>query len=162
MSLPTLNDIEQFLRNLEATQKEFLKLYRHKRTALKGALREELLKLTQREVELARILQALLGHRNHMLQQAKQHGVSAQNLSELIQSLDGIDREAILTRIERAQKTADELRFESGIHWLILVRAHNHHREVLDLIAHRGRKAPTYSRGPNTDTVGGAILDASI
>jgi hypothetical protein len=55
-----------------------------------------------------------------------------------------------------------KLRYENLIQWIISQRAYHHLSEMLELIAHCGKKSPTYSRHPDGRTVGGAVLDTSI
>lgn len=159
---PLLDQVKEFLGELEATQTELLELYSQKRSALRKAQSAELLKIAHSEETLTKRLRSLVIHRQEILQLAARQGSTAKTLTEFVADTAGQEGAALSARIERSRRRSAELRFETGIHWITLIRAFHHHTELLELIAHHGRRAATYSRGPSQETAGGVILDASI
>ncbi len=162
MSVQILSDVKQFLSALEAAQDGMRVLFSQKLAALTHAHSRELLRLAQAEVELAKQLQTALRFRQQILQRAQQVALPADSIERLTDHIAGAERDALKDRIDGCRNAAARLRHESSIHWIIAHRGYNHHTELLDLIAHCGQAAPTYSNGPNRTTTGGAILDASI
>lgn len=156
-----LDEIRQFLTALETVQAELLELYAVKRTALTQANCEQLIQLSTQEAQAAQRLQILLGQRNRLLERAKAQGLPWDSISALSAAIAGSERDALQTRFERAQQAIVQLRHESWVHWIISHRCYNHYSEILELIAHCGQRAATYSNRPGTTTTGGAILDAS-
>ena len=162
MSASLLKEVKQFLSALEATQDELAELFGRKRTALTQARSDELLRLAASEASLTGRLQAALGQRQRILNDAKQQGLPSQSLSELAPAIAGDERDRLRSRIERARGMSDRIRQESWIHWIIAHRTYSHYTELLNLIANCGKKAPTYSQKPSEESTGGVILDASI
>jgi hypothetical protein len=68
--------------------------------------------------------------------------------------------ELIKSRIMQSQSRTARLQHESWVHWIISHRCYNHFTQLLDLIAHGGRPAPTYGDKVSAAT-GGALLDAA-
>ena len=162
MSSQILSEVKRLLAVLEATQEKLTALFTQKVAALTGARAVELLRLAETEAELVSQLQSLLSFRRTILLRAKQDGLPCQTVAHLVDAAGDGEREALNSQIQRCRESSTRLRHESWIHWIIAHRAYNHHTELLDLIAHCGKKTPTYSRGPNQETLGGAILDASV
>src|SRR5579871_1096000 len=143
-----LEETRQFLAALEVVQAELLELYAVKRVALTQADCKQLIQLSAQESEKAQRLQSLLSQRNRLLERARSSGVPADSISHLSGMIAGNEREALQARFERAQQTIVRLRHESWVHWIISHRCYNHYSEILELIAHCGQKAPTYSNRP--------------
>jgi hypothetical protein len=162
MTIPILDEIKQFLHDLEVTQGALAALQNEKQAAMVGANPDELLRLAAAEGDLSKRLQALLKRRGIILQRAAQQGFPSDSLLTLVSATAGNERQALTARMERARLTAARLRQQSWTHWIIAQRSYNHYSSLLDLIAHCGEKAPTYTRGPSLERTGGAILDTSI
>jgi hypothetical protein len=162
MSAELCQRVKEFLQALEPTQDELIVFFGKKRTALRAAQQVELVRLVDSEAELAKQMQRHLGRRQQILQQARQSGLPSDSILTLVVAIGGDQREQLEQRIQRARTKSEKIRTESWIHWIVTQRALNHFSELLDLIAHCGRQAPTYSQGPSEETTGGAILDASI
>lgn len=158
-----LDDVGQLLRGLEATQQELSALYREKRTALIRGRSDELMQIATAETALAERLRSLLGRRQQILAEARRAGVDgADSIQDLVGALGEDGGRELPNRIERARRRADDLRRETWIHWVIAHRAYSHYTQLVELIAHCGKKSPTYGRGANEETPGGAIFDASV
>ena len=162
MSEKLRRDIEQFLTALEQIQGELLALFVQKRKALTESKNVELVQLSATESQAAQRLQALLAKRNRLLEQARRQGFKIDSLTGLAAALAGGKPDHLTERLEQARDAAAALRHESWVHWIISHRCYNHYSELLELIAHCGEQAPTYSDRACTTTTGGAILDASI
>ena len=162
MSARLLEQVTQFLQLLEPAQDEMLRLFNQKRSAVKLARTDEMLQLAQRESELTFELKQHLERRKRILALASNAGLPSDSIHSLVVAIGGQQREQLEQRIENSRSKSEAIRRHSWIHWIISQRAFSHFSELLDLIAYRGEKAPTYSQVPGMDTSGGAILDASI
>ena len=157
----TLSQIETFLTSLEATQTELASLLEKKRAALTNARADELLRLSHIEADLAVRLQEHLDDRRRIIEQAEQRGSAAESIRHLVTQIGGEAASRLEPRLQHAERLAKTLRRESWIHWIVAQRTCRHYGDLLELIAHCGETAPTYSRSPSRQTTGGAILDAS-
>ena len=165
MSSLLLKDLIGFLQTLEQTQGELLELFAEKSRALNAFEGEKLGPLSNREGELARRLQIVLGQRNRLLERAKGEGLAVNSLLQLAGAIGTAESGELTARIRRAQDQAVQLRHESWVHWIISHRCYNHYTELLDLIANGGEQAPTYAEqtSPTPATaMRGAILDANV
>lgn len=162
-----LNQIEQFVPELERTQVESARVYATKLKALRSADTTSLKKLTAVESAVCDRLRAHLLRRQQILQSAKQFGLPSNSIAALVTAVvkqSKLPRYAeLLDRIRRNESNADKLRQECWIQWIVCNRAISHTGEVLELITHAGQKAPTYGGGLMKEpTPGGTLLDASI
>ncbi len=162
MSSHLLQQIIQFLQELEPTQDDLLSLFGERRGAVTAARTADMLRLAQRESELTQQMQQHLDRRQQILTNAGQNGLPDDSLSDLVTVIGGNRQQFLNERIERSRGKSEAIRRESWIHWIITQRAFNHYTELLDLIAHRGKKSPTYSRERDLESNGGAIIDASV
>lgn len=162
MGAQLLDEIRQFLHGLERAQQELSTLYAEKRTALVQGRNDDLMRIAQTESTLADTLKSLLGRRGQILDQAKSSGVDANSILTLVGAVGGDDYVALEPRIEQLRRNADELRRETWIHWIIAHRAYSHYSELLELVAHSGKKSPTYDEKSKESSSGGAIFDASV
>jgi len=157
-----LEEVRQFLHQLEPAQQQLLELFGEKRIALMSADSALLLQLSQREQTLSGRLRELLDVRRRILQKALKRRLPSDSLRNLVRAVSHPTDETLLKRISRAEERSAKLRQESWIHWIISHRAFAYYTGLLDIIAHRGEKSPTYGRGPNRETAGGAILDTTV
>ncbi len=168
MRLMLLHEISQFLTLLAETQQNLLALFEIKRQALDSFQPQELMTLSAREEELGARLQSLVHERSGLLRKARDEGFTVTSLMELSGAIEKtVDDvrvlkaiELIRARIVQSQKRTVMLQHESWVHWIIAHRCYNHFTELVDLIAHGGRPAPTYGDKP-TSATGGALLDAA-
>ena len=156
-----LDEIRQFLQVLEVIQDEQTTAFQAKRTALRTAKAPALRALAEQEADLTRRLQLQLACRQQILQKAAAAGLPAESLESVVAAASGSDSAVLQGRIARARERSERIRRENLSHWIVAQRAFHHYTEMLDLIANRGRKAPTYGIGAPRESVGGAILDAS-
>lgn len=159
-----LRDVRQFLHALEALQRELSRLFVRKRQALSAPHPEQLLAIAEDEAALTAQLQELVARRSAILEQAREAGLKVDSLADLVEaSAEEGDRRRIAVRIQHAREQAELLRRESWIHWVIAHRTHKHYSDLLEIVAHAGRQAPTYNHksGENHASPGGALLDAS-
>ena len=161
MSAEPLKQIEQFLTSLEATQTELSSLLEEKRIALVDARADDLLRLSRLEADLTERLQGHLDSRRQILDQADQSGTAIGSIRQLVLTIGGETATRLDPRIRQAEQLTETLRRESWIHWIISQRTYRHYCDLLELVAHCGEAAPTYSQSPGRPTTGGAILDAS-
>jgi hypothetical protein len=169
MRLTLLHELAQFLTDLEQTQQDLLELFAAKRQALDQHRSDDLLQLSSQEGVLAGKLQELVKERTKFLLKARGAGFAVESLLEFAGAVGktvGDSRvlraiELIENRILEAQHRTSRLQHESWVHWIISHRCYNHYTELLELIAHGGRHAPTYGdRQPSAS--GGALLDAAV
>lgn len=156
-----LNDVARFLTQLEFLQHQLQQLFDRKRSALSAGRAGELLDVARDEAALVERLQGLLARRETILAEAAAAGFSAQTLADLLEQTDESGAEAVAFRIEAARQTSERLRRESWVQWIVAQRSYRQYAELLDLIAHRGRKSPTYGRPSADGHAAGALLDAS-
>lgn len=162
MSGQLMRAIRQHLSALEQTQDELSALLKRKRSALINARADELGRIAGAEEQLANRLKAHLTCRRRILQQAQEQGTPSDSILNLVVQIGGDDREQLERRIERARVAAEQIRRLGWVDWIVAQRALRQHNELLELIAHCGEKAPTYSNQPSKETAGGAILDTSV
>jgi nucleotidyltransferase/DNA polymerase involved in DNA repair len=156
-------DIRRFLDDLESAQTGLRLVLAEKRDALASADPDGLQRIAALEAERVRDLQALLGRRRAMLDQAAARGIPCEAISDLVDALAGSGQQALRQQIERVRVAADEIRRETWIHWIITRSISSHYAELLELIANCGQAAPTYDERPAAhQAAGGAILDASV
>ncbi len=156
-----LSQLVGVLNDLEPIQIQLLDLYQAKSKALKQVDVDRVEKCGVIEEELTRELQFVLLAREQLLQLAKHHGLPSQSMQDLLSGLEIAEAEPVFQRIEEAQQRSKKLRHESWVQWIVSQRSYQHYSQILDLIANAGEKVPTYSRGQNESTTGGAIFDAS-
>jgi hypothetical protein len=156
-----LDDIRQFLQVLEAIQDEQSTAFQAKRDALRTAKAPVLRALAEQEVDLTRRLQLQLARRQQILQKAAAAGLPAQSLESAVSAIRDAESAPLRARIARARERSEVIRRENLTHWIVAQRAFHHYSELLELIAHRGQKSPTYAIGAARESAGGAILDAS-
>lgn len=160
MTAHLLQQVDGFLRDLQTAQEDFRNLFREKRVALTAARADELQRLADRETSLAGRLRSLLGRRQQILQQARDEGIAADSLAGLARQ-SGSDGDGLRRRIDRLKSVAENLRRDGWVQWIVAQRAFAHNSQLLDMVAHHGRKAPTYGDRGDAGGNGGALLDAS-
>jgi hypothetical protein len=162
MSSELLPKVRQFLSGLEQVQTELLGLLNEKRTALTRADQRDLERITAAEGLALQRFQNLLGQRQRFLELVRRHGLPADSIGALVAVLEGGERADVDQQLARTRALAAQLRHETWVHWVISHRCYCHYSELMDLIAHRGERPPTYSDAPGIRTTGGAILDAAV
>lgn len=155
-------ELGRFLTDLEQAQGELRDVFAAKSMALRQFQGDVLVRISEGELELGKRLQVILGRRNRLLEAAAKQGIAAPSLATLAGAIGTEARDPLLKRIHAAEQQSALLRHQSWIHWIISHRCYNHYSELLELIAHGGKKAPTYSPRQQTAGAGGAVLDASI
>jgi hypothetical protein len=157
-----LAEMERFAASLIEAQQALLDILRRKRKALASSDLAALEALEPPESAAAQKLQTLVAWRARILDAARRAGKTFETLSDLVQSLPDPRKNEAIAALATARALAAELQQESWIHWVITNRCCNFYGEVLELIAHGGKKAPTY-QSSDTDWVqrGGAVLNAS-
>lgn len=151
-------NIARFLDRLQSVQNELLELYESKRSALTRARASELNAIVERETVLSTQLEEILRERRRVLRAGRELGLPDGSIAELVGAFQNPAMEA---RVADARQRTERLRREGWVHWIIAQRAYKHCTAVIDLVAHRGERAVTYSPQPDTGGTGGAILDAS-
>jgi hypothetical protein len=137
-----------------------LYLLRRKRAVLVASDPAALDALQAPEAIAAERLQTMIAWRETLLAQAHKAGFSVDNLTDLAKRLDPPPGNA-LNLLASSRRIAMELQRESWIHWILANRCTQHNRELIDRIAHGGKRAPTYQPGEPSAGVGGALLNAS-
>lgn len=158
------DEVFRLLADLEQIQIEMEQLHMVKDRALAAPKAEQLTPLAQLEGELAQRLQTFTVERTRLLAKARQHGLPGDSLQALAGAIGGAQQAAALERIELAQVRSARLRRHSWSHWLIAHRCYQHYTEMLELIAHGGQKAPTYSTTQTATSKGrtGVMLNANL
>lgn len=159
MSARLTTELEQFAAAILAAQQHLLDLLRRKRNALAASDLPAVETFQLAETQAAERLQALLAWRTKLLAKARESGIAVTTLTDLARRIGGSD--AVLSLLETSRRTALELQRESWVHWILTNRCAQSCRDVLDRIAHGGKRAPTYHPDDTTAGVGGTLLNAS-
>jgi len=164
MSSIWLDEVSRLLTDLEQIQTELEHVHTAKNRMLAAPRAEQLTPLAQLEGELAQRLQNFTVERTSLLAKARQQGLPGDSLQDLAGAIGGAQQAAALERIQLAQVRSARLRRQSWSHWLIAHRCYHHYTEMLELIAHGGQKAPTYSTRPTPTGTGrsGVMLNANL
>lgn len=157
-----LQQIDQFITELDQTQHELSHLFEQKKTALTNAETEQLLNLSQQEAVITERLKSLLAQRGSLLKSAKEQGTAAETLMQLARTLSGNRNSPMLQRMQQTQTQANRLRRESWVHWIVAQRTFQQYNELVNLIANHGKKSATYEEKPDQQSSGSVILDTSI
>ncbi|WP_310820512.1 flagellar export chaperone FlgN [Stratiformator vulcanicus] len=155
--------IDGFLDRIESRQSDFFTHYEEKDAALKASDAKRLLAFAAHEEQLCHELRASALERNQILQAARGGRLPTDSLKDLCESLtDAPANELRRQRIERVGTNAARLRQKTWSHWVVAQRSYAQYSALIDLIAHRGRQAPTYSAGEGEDGRSeGSLMDAS-
>ncbi len=106
-------------------------------------------------------LQSLLRRREEWLQKASGTGQPISSISDWVQQVQSPESERWLVHLKTLQQSSDRIRRQSWRQWVVVQGAHRHQSELLHLIARNGRKTVGYGPSANSQSRGGAILDAS-
>ena len=155
-----LAELEQFAEKLIDAEQSLFDVLRRKRAALTSADLDTMAALQAPETEAARRLQELVSWRAGILARALQTGHRCESLTGLVQTLPVEKTGKLRALLKSAQRLARAVREESWTQWVITNRCCNFYGEVLELIAHGGRKSPTYDER-SWSHHGGAVLDAN-
>jgi hypothetical protein len=156
------NEIEQLLLAVIEIQEELALLYRAKREAIRKANAAEIDRLSQREERVVSNLQARLRHREQILQRVSATMGPVASLEKLVPTCAEPEQSRLLALFEKSRRLVESNRRESWVLWIVSKQSLRLFRDVLDMIANGGKKAPVYFAGSGTETsFGGAILDAS-
>ncbi len=158
-----LIQVKKFLSQLESTQNRLWTLYLKRRTAVRAAESDEILRLAEEEIALTDEMKSHLAVRQQILKLAENNQLPSKSIEVLVQEISGDEKKQLLEKIERSKSLADKIRTESWIHWIVSQRSINHCKEMLDIIANKGESSLTYnSEKEAASSTGGVILDASI
>ena len=149
--------LTDYVLRLEATQTNLLALYRRKRAALTTADAELLRQLELPERQAGEQLQSLAADRQQMIARAGQLGRACGSLMELLANVGGDP--ALRERMRCCQQRTAALRREGWVQWVVTRRSLSQTSALLELIAHRGDRPPTYDQAAAGG--GGTLLDAS-
>jgi hypothetical protein len=159
-SLP--NEIEQLLVAVIENQEELATLYRAKREAVRRANASEIDRLTEREQRVVANLQARLRHRNQILQRISSTVGPVESLERFVQTFAEPEKGRLLALFEKTRSLVESNRRESWVLWIVSKQSLRLFRDLVEMIANGGRKAPVYFAGPGVEmSFGGSILDAS-
>ncbi|HEX4072035.1 MAG TPA: flagellar export chaperone FlgN [Planctomycetaceae bacterium] len=155
-------EIEQLLVAVIENQEELATLYRAKREAVRKANATEIDRLTEREQRVVANLQARLRHRNQILQRVTSTVGPVDSLERFVQTFPEPEKGRLLALFEKTRNLVESNRRESWVLWIVSKQSLRLFRDLVDMIANGGRKAPVYFAGPGAEmSFGGSILDAS-
>ncbi len=156
-----LFEIEKFLTLLEPHQQKMLQLCDQKTVQLREGKMKELIELSNHEAVLTREMQLLLSTRQQLLNMASGICGQVESLEEIVKPIDTKAAQSILQRIEHSKGISEKIRRESWVHWIIAQKSCQHYGELIDIIAHCGKQAPSYAEGILEDRSGSPLLDTT-
>ena len=156
-----LPEIEQFLASLESTQKKMLALCEEKTVLLRQGKMKEIVELSNREAILTREMQLLLTTRQRLIDIACSLGDPVVSIEEIVLQIDDDSAHRLLQRIQLSKERSHIIRRESWVHWIIAQKSCQHYSELIDIIAHCGKQAPSYAEGILEDRSGSPLLDTT-
>ena len=156
------NEIERLLIAIIEIQEELSVIYSAKREAVRAANAAEIDRLSEREQRVVIDLKAHLRHRHQILQRVNPTVGPSDSLEKLVRTFAEPEQGRLLGHIEQTRRLVESNRRESWVLWIVSKQSLRLFRDILDLIANGGRKAPVYFAGPGAEmSFGGSILDAS-
>jgi hypothetical protein len=157
-----VHEIEPLLAAIEGTQAALASLYVDKRQALRQASVARVDELNAAEQALIERLRHDVGRRAEFLDRMRRRGLAAESIESIVKGLSDPHRTRLLDRLRALKRTADVNQRDSWVLWIVAQQSLRVCRDVLDLIAHGGRKDAIYSSRPDREIApGGAILDAT-
>lgn len=164
MTSEIAGDVRAYLLRLAATQAELVQVSGRKRAALRSANARVILELAAVETELAGRLRQHVVERQQLVERGRSLGWPCQTIEQIVDRLPD-DGGELRRRIEACRRVSSRLQREAWVHWIVARRAASHNEGMRELIAHHGRRSPTYDTpvGSALDRAapGGAVLDAS-
>lgn len=154
-------EIRTYLTELISVQAELSNLNQSKFQALSEENTGQIQKLTLLESKQVNRLKEMTEEREQFLARANQAGISINSIREFISRLPETENEGLMELIEKSTQLTLHLRQQSWKQWVYIQRSHQHNSEILELIAHRGVKSPTYDENSPQGANGGVVLDAS-
>lgn len=120
-----------------------------------------LLALEPEANSLFKELQQVVGDRQQLLQDARQSGLDAADLTSLARLLPAWDKPALRHSLALAGQQLANLRRLHVAAWVLLSQALNYYSDSLQMLM-IGERPHVYQQGSQTDTGGGRLLDASL
>lgn len=151
-------DLRSYLVGVDADQGALADVQSRKGAALRRADATVLSSLVTEEQALVTRLKRRLGDRADLLNRARLEGRPAASLTEYVEHWGDDDTR---NRLARTLATTERLRRETWVHWIVTKHTLGQYDALRELIAHHGKRAPTYEAGEEPTTTGGAVLDAS-
>lgn len=153
--------VRQYLGHLALAQQQMLELLSIKRTVLQSSQPEQWSQWAEQEQGLVERLQGLLGLRGKILTTARQMGLPAGSIEDLLAATAGPEWPTLQLEVKSLREQGEQVRQESWVQWIVAHRCYRHYTELRDLIAQRGETAPDYQFRGNNPGTGGAMLDTS-
>ena len=161
-------DIAGLLNDLADVQRDLLDALRVKRDLLATGDCAALPAVATREQELITRLEACLGRRQQLLEQAADEGLPADSIQSLARVLPTDRRGPMQAHIQESQHRSRLLQHECLTNWVLVQRSLLHLSQLIEIIATGGRMQPTYEQGSDRPghrreaKVGGALVDRAV
>jgi hypothetical protein len=162
MSAELMSKVRQYLVALEQAQTELLELLSVKQAALTQADHQQVQRLSEAEAQILQRFQGLIAQRSRFLDVLRRQGLPADSIAAFVAAAGGSERAELEERLAASRARGARLRHETWVQWVIAHRCYSHYSELMELIAHRGERPPTYSDAFGSRSGGGAILDAAV
>ncbi len=154
-------EIAALLNDLLVVQDDLLALLEDKRRLLAAADVAGMVHMAPREQALIERLQACHDRRARLLRSAVDQGLPGKNIRSLADVLAGPARKAVRARIDEASHRSRLLRHHSLTNWVLAQRTLLHLSQLLEIIATRGRRHPTYEKGAVSGPTG-SLVDQAV
>ncbi len=152
------SELATMLGDLLDVQDRFLKLLARKRELLIASDTAGLDALSGEEQELVEALQACVGRREALLDEARRDGLPAESIQSLSTALPVDQQHRLHPKVAQAKSNSRLLQHHSLAHWAAVQRSLLHLAHMLEIIATGGQMTPTYSE-EDKSRASGALID---
>lgn len=154
-------ELDDLLNRLSSAQDELAAILARQDELLATADAVGLQESAKTQSQVVDRLQLLLRQREEWLQKAAANGQPAHSISDWVEQNQSPQSSTRLQRLKTLQQASDRIRRQTWRQWVVVQAAHRQQTELLHLIARSGRKTVGYGQSANSQSRGGAILDAS-
>ncbi len=154
-------ELDRILSEIQSANEELEQVLCHQDELLVVADAAGLKDSASKQNECVQRLQALLSRREEWLHKATHQGEPVRSITEWVRQTASPNATRWLDQLAQIKQSTERVRRQTWRQWVVVQGAHRHQSELLQLIARNGRKTVGYGPSAQTESRGGAILDAS-
>ncbi|MCA9262090.1 MAG: flagellar export chaperone FlgN [Planctomycetales bacterium] len=155
------SELASLLESLSTAQDGLLSLLAKKREHIVRGDHQSLAGLAAEEQRLSAELEACHQRRQQLLTEAESAGIACKSLHDVGAALPRAAASTARAAIESSRQKAELIRHECFAQWVAVQRSVLHLSQLLEIIATRGRGAPTYGNSESAGT-SGALMDQAV